>query len=109
MAIIMSMCMNNQVNLDELVYYVLIENITSFSRVKLRCFLSALLLSVQYADEESDVDSFQTQPRGLPVLQRSFTVSRTLTRQSAYFIRIFSLFLFNVHMKSVHLMSVSRV
>lgn len=37
--------------------------------------LCSLGLSVQYTDEESDVDSFQTQPWGLPVLQRSFTVS----------------------------------
>lgn len=37
-------------------------------------FVSSLLF-VQYTDEESDVDSFQTQPWGLPVLQRSFTVS----------------------------------
>lgn len=37
------------------------------------CFL--FFFSFQYTDEESDVDSFQTQPWGLPVLQRSFTVS----------------------------------
>lgn len=34
-----------------------------------------LSLSLQYTDEESDVDSFQTQPWSIPVLQRSFTVS----------------------------------
>ncbi len=34
-----------------------------------------MFVSVQHTDEEGDVDSFQTQPRGLPVLQRSFTVS----------------------------------
>lgn len=37
-------------------------------------FVSPLFF-VQHTDEESDADSFQTQPWGLPVLQRGFTVS----------------------------------